>query len=94
MSLVLPIARQRFKGSPSFPSGRCVSGIDLFDLINRGPSVLSEVKNVHFPVAVDHPHTNRHVTQGAKSFGHESSRVIVDATLPEKLSDGMLEDRR
>ena len=38
--------------------------VEAFDLIDRRPSVLSKVEDVHSPLAVDDPHTNRRMTQG------------------------------
>ena len=51
-------------------------GIKPFDLIDRGPSILGKVADVHFAMAVDDPHTNRHMTQGLQHMSLASEGIM------------------
>jgi hypothetical protein len=68
--------------------------VEAFDLIDRRPSVLSKVEDVHSPLAVDDPHTNRRMTQGAKPVDLESTCVGLDAILPQYLGECALQQLR
>ena len=55
---------------------RQILGIKPFDLIDRGPSILGKVADVHFAVAVEVPHTNRRMTQGLQHMSLASEGIM------------------
>ena len=54
---------------------RQVFCVEPFDLIDRGPSVLGKVEDVHFAMAIDDPHTNRRMTQGIQRVSLARERI-------------------
>ena len=50
--------------------------VKLFDLIDRSPSVLCKVEDVHFAVAVDDPLTNLRMTQGLQHMSLASEGIM------------------
>ena len=55
---------------------RQVFCVKPFDLIDGRSSVLGKVEDVHFAMAVDDPHTNRHMTQGLQDMSLASEGIM------------------